>query len=146
MALRGLKTLPLRIDKHNKNAMEIARFLEKNSHIEKVIYPGLESFPQFQLAKSQMDGYGGIVSFYLKANLDKTKKFLENCQIFALAESLGGVESLIEHPAIMTHGSVDISVRKKLGILDNFIRISVGIENVEDLIEDLENAIIAMER
>jgi cystathionine gamma-lyase len=146
LALRGLKTLPLRIDKHNKNAMEIARFLEKNSHIEKVIYPGLESFPQFQLAKSQMDGYGGIVSFYLKANLDKTKKFLENCQIFALAESLGGVESLIEHPAIMTHGSVDISVRKKLGILDNFIRISVGIENVEDLIEDLENAIIAMER
>ena len=145
LALRGLKTLPLRIDKHNNNAMEIASFLEKNPHVDSVIYPGLKSFPQFKLANSQMDGYGGIISFYLKADLTKTKKFLENCKIFALAESLGGVESLIEHPAIMTHGSVNISIRKKLGILDNFIRISVGIEDATDLIEDLENAIIAME-
>ena len=141
LALRGLKTLPLRVEKHNDNALRLSEYLESHSLVEKVIYPGLKSFPQYQLAKNQMDGFGGIISFYLKGNLESTKKFLENCEIFALAESLGGVESLIEHPAIMTHGSIDKSIRQKLGILDNFIRISVGIENIEDLISDIDYAI-----
>ena len=145
LALRGLKTLPLRIERHNYNAMKIADFLESNSSVDSVIYPGLSSFTQHELAKSQMDGFGGIVSFYIKGDLAMTKKFLENCEIFALAESLGGVESLIEHPAIMTHGSIKKEVRQELGILDNFVRISVGIENIEDLIDDLDNAMKLME-
>ena len=141
LALRGLKTLPLRMERHNYNAKKIAEFLESNNKIEKVIYPGLESHEQYSLAKKQMKGYGGIVSFYIKADMNKTKAFLENCQIFSLAESLGGVESLIEHPAIMTHGSIDKNLRDKLGITDNFVRASVGIEDVEDLIEDLNYAL-----
>ena len=141
LALRGLKTLPLRMERHNYNAKKIAEFLESNNKIEKVIYPGLESHEQYSLAKKQMKGYGGIVSFYIKADINKTKVFLENCQIFSLAESLGGVESLIEHPAIMTHGSIDKNLREKLGITDNFVRASVGIEDVEDLIEDLNYAL-----
>jgi len=141
LALRGLKTLPLRMERHNYNAKKIAEFLESNNKIEKVIYPGLESHEQYSLAKKQMKGYGGIVSFYIKADINKTKVFLENCQIFSLAESLGGVESLIEHPAIMTHGSIDKNLRDKLGITDNFVRASVGIEDVEDLIEDLNYAL-----
>ena len=140
LALRGLKTLPLRMERHNYNAKKIAEFLESNNKIEKVIYPGLESHEQYSLAKKQMKGYGGIVSFYIKADMNKTKAFLENCQIFSLAESLGGVESLIEHPAIMTHGSIDKNLREKLGITDNFVRASVGIEDVEDLIEDINYA------
>ena len=141
LALRGLKTLPLRMERHNYNAKKIAEFLESNNKIEKVIYPGLESHEQHSLAKKQMKGYGGIVSFYIKADMNKTKAFLENCQIFSLAESLGGVESLIEHPAIMTHGSIDKNLREKLGITDNFVRASVGIEDVEDLIEDINYAL-----
>ena len=141
LALRGLKTLPLRMERHNYNAKKIAEFLESNNKIEKVIYPGLESHEQYSLAKKQMKGYGGIVSFYIKADINKTKVFLENCQIFSLAESLGGVESLIEHPAIMTHGSIDKNLREKLGITDNFVRASVGIEDVEDLIEDINYAL-----
>ena len=141
LALRGLKTLPLRMERHNYNAKKIAEFLESNNKIEKVIYPGLESHEQYSLAKKQMKGYGGIVSFYIKADINKTKAFLENCQIFSLAESLGGVESLIEHPAIMTHGSIDKNLREKLGITDNFVRASVGIEDVEDLIEDINYAL-----
>ena len=125
--------------------MRIAEFLESSPLIEKVIYPGLNSFEQKDLAKTQMEGFGGIVSFYIKGDLKKTKRFLENCEIFSLAESLGGVESLIEHPAIMTHGSVNISKRKELGILDNFVRISVGIEDIEDLIYDLDNALKGMD-
>ena len=145
LALRGLKTLPLRIEKHNYNAMKVAEFLESNSLVDSVIYPGLASFSQHELAKSQMYGFGGIVSFYINGDLSMTKKFLENCEIFSLAESLGGVESLIEHPAIMTHGSIKKEVRQELGILDNFVRISVGIENIEDLIDDLDNAMKLME-
>ena len=145
LALRGLKTLPLRIEKHNYNAMKVAEYLEANRLVDSVIYPGLTSFSQHELAKSQMDGFGGIVSFYLKGDLSMTKIFLEKCEIFSLAESLGGVESLIEHPAIMTHGSVRKEVRQELGILDNFVRISVGIENIEDLIDDLDNALKLME-
>ena len=141
LALRGLKTLPLRMERHNYNAKKIAEFLESNNKIEKVIYPGLESHEQYSLAKKQMKGYGGIVSFYIKADMNKTKAFLENCQIFSLAESLGGVESLIEHPAIMTHGSIDKNLREKLGITDNFVRASVGIEDVEDLIDDINYAL-----
>ncbi len=145
LALRGLKTLPIRIERHNYNALEIARYLEKNDKVSKVIYPGLKSFNQYKLAKSQMNGFGGIISFFLKANLKRTKKFLESFEIFALAESLGGVESLIEHPAIMTHASVNKKDREKLGIVDNFIRLSVGIEDIDDLIIDLENAFEKME-
>ena len=145
LALRGLKTLPLRIEKHNYNAMKIAEFLETNPLVDNVIYPGLTSFSQHELAKSQMDGFGGIVSFYIKGDLSMTKTFLEKCEIFSLAESLGGVESLIEHPAIMTHGSIKKEIRQELGILDNFVRISVGIENIEDLIDDLDSAMKLME-
>ena len=141
LALRGLKTLTLRMERHNYNAKKIAEFLESNNKIEKVIYPGLTSHEQHSLAKKQMQGFGGIVSFYLKANIVQTKSFLENCQIFSLAESLGGVESLIEHPAIMTHGSLDKSLRENLGITDNFVRASVGIEDLDDLIEDLNYAL-----
>ena len=141
LALRGLKTLTLRMERHNYNAKKIAEFLESNNKIEKVIYPGLTSHEQHSLAKKQMQGYGGIISFYLKANIVQTKSFLENCQIFSLAESLGGVESLIEHPAIMTHGSLDKSLRENLGITDNFVRASVGIEDLDDLIEDLNYAL-----
>ncbi len=145
LALRGLKTLPIRVHKHNSNAIQVAEFLESHALVEKVIYPGLNSFEQKKLATSQMDGFGGIVSFYVKGNLENTKKFLEKCEIFSLAESLGGVESLIEHPAIMTHGSVHQSKRKELGILDNFVRVSVGIEDIDDLIYDLDYALKGME-
>ena len=144
LALRGLKTLPLRIEKHNYNAMKVAEFLEASPLVDNVIYPGLASFSQHELAKSQMDGFGGIVSFYIKGDLSMTKTFLEKCEIFSLAESLGGVESLIEHPAIMTHGSIKKEIRQELGILDNFVRISVGIENIEDLIDDLDSAMKLM--
>ena len=140
LALRGLKTLPIRMERHNYNAKKIAEFLENSNKIEKVIYPGLRSHEQHNLAKDQMQGYGGIVSFYLKANMSQTKKFLENCNIFSLAESLGGVESLIEHPAIMTHASVNKPLRENRGITDNFVRASVGIEDLDDLIEDLNHA------
>ena len=143
--MRGLKTLPIRIKQHNYNGLKIAEFLESSPFVEKVIYPGLKSFNQYDLAKSQMDGFGGIVSFYVKGDLENTKRFLECCEIFSLAESLGGVESLIEHPAIMTHGSIDLQKRKELGILDNFVRISVGIEDIEDLIYDLNSAFNEME-
>ncbi|MDA9558733.1 PLP-dependent aspartate aminotransferase family protein [Alphaproteobacteria bacterium] len=144
LALRGLKTLPLRIEKHNYNAMKVAEFLDASPLVDNVIYPGLASFSQHELAKSQMDGFGGIVSFYIKGDLSMTKTFLEKCEIFSLAESLGGVESLIEHPAIMTHGSIKKEIRQELGILDNFVRVSVGIENIEDLIDDLDSAMKLM--
>ena len=145
LALRGLKTLPIRMKQHNSNGQSIAEFLEASPYVEKVIYPGLNSFIQNDLARSQMDGFGGIVSFYIKGDLANTKKFLENCEIFSLAESLGGVESLIEHPAIMTHGSINEAKRKELGILDNFVRISAGIEDIDDLIDDLDSALKVME-
>ena len=120
--------------------MTIARFLENHDDVEKVIYPGLESHPQYVLACEQMSGFGGMISFYLKGDLDRSKRFLSQTQIFALAESLGGVESLIEHPAIMTHASVLPENRKALGISDNLIRLSVGIEETQDLIDDINQA------
>jgi cystathionine beta-lyase/cystathionine gamma-synthase len=141
LLLRGLKTLPIRMKAHNENAAEIAGFLEHHPKVEKVIYPGLKSFPQHELARKQMKGYAGMITFSLKGGITESKRFLENTRLFSLAESLGGVESLIEHPAIMTHASVPSYQRKKLGIDDNLIRVSVGIEDIEDLTEDLSNAL-----
>jgi cystathionine gamma-lyase len=140
LVLRGVKTLALRMQAHEQNAIKVAAFLEKHPLVEKVIYPGLKSHPQHQIAKKQMKGFGGMITFFIKGGLKESKKFLENVKLFALAESLGGVESLIEHPAIMTHASIPPAVRKNLGIHDNLIRLSVGIENVDDLIEDLQMA------
>lgn len=140
MLLRSLKTLPIRMKSHQENAMVIAQYLEKNPKVSKVIYPGLASHPQHALAKSQMSGFGGMITFYIKGGMDSARKFLENVKVFALAESLGGVESLIEHPAIMTHASVPADKRKELGIDDTLIRLSVGIENQADLLKDLEQA------
>jgi cystathionine beta-lyase/cystathionine gamma-synthase len=142
LLLRGLKTLSLRMKAHCENALKIAKFLEKHPKIEKVIYPGLSSFPQHELAKKQMRGFGGMITFLLKGGIEESKRFLEKTKLFALAESLGGVESLIEHPAIMTHASIPKENREKLGILDNLVRISAGIEDVDDLIDDLEAALV----
>ena len=144
LVLRGVKTLSVRMKAHEENAIKIADFLIGHSKIEKVIYPGLESHPQHELAKSQMNGFGGMLSFYIKGGLSESNKFLKQLSLFTLAESLGGVESLIEHPAIMTHASVPVKERNKLGISDNFIRISVGIEDIEDLKADLKQALDAI--
>ncbi len=141
MVLRALKTLPVRMERHCSNAIKIARFLENHSAIEKVYYPGLESHSQHALALKQMPAFGGMVTAVLGEGLEKAKSFLEKCQIFSLAESLGGVESLIEHPAIMTHASIPREIRETLGISDGLVRLSVGIENVDDLIEDLDQAL-----
>jgi cystathionine gamma-lyase len=141
LCMRSLKTLAVRMEAHQKNAVAIAEFLEKHPRVEKVLYPGLKSHPQYALAREQMSGFGGVLSFYLKGGLEESRIFLEKVKIFALAESLGGVESLIEHPAIMTHASVPPAQRKELGIDDNFIRISAGIETLADLIADLEQAL-----
>ena len=140
LALRSLKTLPLRMKAHAENAIKVAQFLEKHPQVERVIYPGLASHPQHELAKQQMSGFGGMITFFIKGGMNSARKFLESVEVFALAESLGGVESLIEHPAIMTHASVPAEQRKALGIDDSLIRLSVGVEDVEDLLADLENA------
>jgi cystathionine gamma-lyase len=140
MCLRSLKTLPLRMKAHATNAMAVAEFLETHPKVQKVLYPGLKSHPQHALAKEQMTGMGGMITFYIKGGIKEARTFLESVQIFALAESLGGVESLIEHPAIMTHASVPVENRKALGIDDTLIRLSVGIEDLEDLLGDLKSA------
>lgn len=140
LALRSLKTLPVRMKAHAENAMKVAEFLSSHPKVEKIIYPGLKSHPQHELAKKQMTGFGGMITFFIKGGLPAARVFLESVKVFALAESLGGVESLIEHPAIMTHASVPIEQRKALGIDDSLIRLSVGIEDVSDLIEDLSQA------
>ena len=140
LALRGVKTLDVRMERHCNNAMAIARWLEEQALVDRVLYPGLESHPQHKLARKQMSAFGGIVTFYLQGDLDNARRFLESCHVFALAESLGGVESLIEHPEIMTHASVPEERRDELGISDQLIRLSVGIEAVEDLVADLEAA------
>lgn len=144
LALRGVKTLALRMRQHNEAALEIAQWLEAHPRVRKVIHPGLASHPQHELAKRQMSGFGGMISIFLEGDLESARKFLEAVEIFALAESLGGVESLIEHPAIMTHASIPKENREKLGIHDNFVRISVGIEDVADLIADLDQALAQM--
>jgi cystathionine gamma-lyase len=141
MTMRGIKTLSIRMEKHGANAMTIANFLNDHSKVEAVFYPGLKSHPQHELAKKQMSGFGGIITFKVKGGYSETKRFLETLKIFALAESLGGVESLIEHPASMTHASIAKEDREKIGISDNLIRMSVGIEDVDDLMEDLENGL-----
>jgi cystathionine gamma-lyase len=139
--MRGIKTLHIRMERHAENAMKIAQYLEKHPKIEKVIYPGLASHPQHELAKKQMSGFGGMISIHLKGGIQESRKFLEAVKIFTLAESLGGVESLIEHPAIMTHASIPAETRKLLGIHDNFVRLSVGIEDLKDLLADLDHAL-----
>ena len=140
LTLRGIKTLALRMERHNGNALEIAHYLERHPKVKKVIYPGLESHPQHKLATEQATGFGGIISFEIEGTIYEAKAFLEKLQLFALAESLGGVESLIELPALMTHASVAKEIREQIGITDTLIRISVGIEDVADLIDDLEQA------
>lgn len=141
LALRGLKTLALRMERHCNNALRIAEWLEQRPDVARVIYPGLESHPQHALAKTQMAAYGGMVSAVLTGGLERTRRFLERCRLFTLAESLGGVESLIEHPALMTHASLPAQTRAALGIDDGLVRLSVGVENVSDLIDDLEQAL-----
>jgi cystathionine beta-lyase/cystathionine gamma-synthase len=146
LALRGAKTLAVRMQRHCESAMKIAQWLEKHPKVEKVIYPGLASHPQHAVAARQMrlDGkpaFGGMITILLKGGLAESRRFLENVHLFALAESLGGVESLIEHPAIMTHASVPAESRQQLGILDNLVRLSVGIEHADDLIRDLEHGL-----
>ncbi len=141
LVLRGIKTLALRMREHEKNATAVAKFLGTQSAIEEVIYPGLSSHPQHDLAKKQMHGYGGMVSCVVKGGLPNVKKLLERTKLFALAESLGGVESLISHPASMTHASIPKEDRLKRGIVDGLVRLSVGIEDSKDLISDLERAL-----
>lgn len=141
MVLRGLKTLPLRMRQHCENAMELAQWLSAHPKIKHVIYPGLSTHPQHALAKKQMHTYGGMISAVIHATLEETKQILSRCDVFTLAESLGGVESLIEHPAIMTHASIPKDTREALGIVDGFIRLSVGIEDIHDLKMDLEEAL-----
>ena len=142
MILRGIKTLALRMERHCANALTIARFLEAHPKVERVHYPGLESHPQHGLAKRQMRGnYGGIVTAALRGTIDDSRRMLERCKLFALAESLGGVESLIEHPALMTHSSMPAAHRAAIGIGDTMIRLSVGVEDVDDLIAELREAL-----
>ncbi len=141
LSMRSLKTLPVRMRAHQENAMGLAKFLSDHPQVEKVIYPGLPSHSQHALAKEQMSGFGGMMSIYVKGGLAMAKKMLETVKIFSLAESLGGVESLIEHPAIMTHASISQERREALGIGDGLIRLSVGIEDFADLKADLENAL-----
>ena len=141
LALRGLKTLALRMERHCASGLKIAAWLERHSKVRRVFYPGLASHPQHALAKKQMRAFGGMISAELHGTLDDARRFLERCQLFALAESLGGVESLIEHPALMTHGSVPADVRAALGISDTLVRLSVGIEDPDDLIADLDAAL-----
>jgi cystathionine beta-lyase/cystathionine gamma-synthase len=141
LVLRSLKTLPLRMQRHCENATELAAWLSHHPKVKHVIYPGLSHHPQHHLAKQQMAHFGGMISMTLNANLEETTSFLSRCQVFTLAESLGGVESLIEHPALMTHASIPPLTRKKLGIEDGFVRLSVGIEHIDDLKEDLTEAL-----
>ncbi len=143
LVLRGLKTLHLRMNAHCHNAQHLAEWLEHHPSVERVLYPGLASHPQHALARRQMAAFGGMISVILKGDLSYARRVLERCRVFALAESLGGVESLIEHPAIMTHASVPAEQRNAAGISDSLIRLSVGIEDIDDLKEDLEQALAA---
>jgi cystathionine gamma-lyase len=143
LVLRGLKTLHVRMDRHEQNARALAGWLVEHAQVERVIYPGLESHPQHALALRQQSGFGGMISFDLRGGIEAARRFLRECRVFTLAESLGGVESLIEHPAIMTHASVPADRRQALGISDGLIRLSVGIEDLDDLRGDLERAFAA---
>jgi len=141
LVLRGVKTLAVRMERHNENALRIAEYLESHPKVKKVYYPGLRSHPQHELAKRQMYGFGGMLSFEIEGGMREAKVFLENLKLFSLAVSLGGVESLIEHPATMTHASISKEERERIGITDSLIRMSVGIENAEDLIDDLDSSL-----
>lgn len=141
LAMRSLKTLAVRMQAHERGATEVAKYLARHPKVERTIYPGLPEHPQHALAKKQMSGFGGMVSFVVKGGFDKARVFMESVRIFSLAESLGGVESLVNHPAIMTHASVPAETRKALGISDSLVRLSVGIETLEDLLADLESAL-----
>jgi cystathionine beta-lyase/cystathionine gamma-synthase len=141
LVLRSLKTLPLRMQRHCENARELANWLEQHPKVWSVIYPGLKSHQQHELATRQMSDYGGMISMVIKGGMNEAKAFLSRCEVFTLAESLGGVESLIEHPAIMTHASIPADARERLGIVDGFIRLSVGIEHIDDLKADLNQAL-----
>jgi len=143
LALRGLKTLHLRMERHSQNAQQLAEWLEQHPSVQLVMYPGLKSHPQHELARRQMKAFGGMISIVLKGDLAFARRMLERCEVFSLAESLGGVESLIEHPAIMTHASVPAVQRRELGISDSLIRLSVGVEDIEDLKKDLQQALAA---
>ena len=144
LAMRGLKTLALRMERHCENALDLAGWLEQHPKVRRVVYPGLRSHPQHQLAKRQMRAFGGMITLYLASDLAGARRFLERTKVFSLAESLGGVESLIEHPALMTHGSIPPEQRAALGIDDTLIRLSVGVEDLEDLRNDLEEALAAI--
>ncbi|MGC8562622.1 MAG: trans-sulfuration enzyme family protein [Thermoplasmata archaeon] len=141
LTLRGVKTLEVRMERHERNAREIASFLEGNDKVSQVLYPGLETNPYYAIAKRQMRGFSGMLSFYVKGNYEKVKRFLRQLKYFSLAESLGGVESLVEVPYFMTHASVPETERRKNGITKNLVRMSVGIENIDDLVGDIENAL-----
>ena len=141
LVLRGVKTLALRMEEHNRNALAIARWLEKHPKVSAVLHPGLESHPQHELAMRQTSGSGGTFSFRLRGGEGAMNHLLANCRVFTLAESLGGVESLIEHPTTMTHASMPREVQLKMGITPDLVRVSVGLEDVSDLIADLENAL-----
>ena len=141
LILRSLKTLAVRMERHSENAMAIAKHFDSHKDISEVIYPGLANHPQHDLASKQMNGFGGIISMNIKGGLEKSKSFLERTKIFALAESLGGVESLIEHPALMTHASLPKDRREMIGISDGLVRLSGGLESLDDLIEDIEQAL-----
>ena len=144
MVLRGLKTLHIRMERHEKNATQLAQWLEKHPTVERVIYPGLTSHAQHEIARKQTSGHGGMITFFVKSDLAGCRRFLEACKVFTLAESLGGVESLVDHPAIMTHASIPVETRKQLGISDNLVRLSVGIEDVSDLEADLGAALASV--
>eukprot|EP01130_Rhizamoeba_saxonica_P002324 TRINITY_DN12150_c0_g1_i1.p1 TRINITY_DN12150_c0_g1~~TRINITY_DN12150_c0_g1_i1.p1 ORF type:complete len:394 (-),score=128.27 TRINITY_DN12150_c0_g1_i1:27-1208(-) len=144
LALRGVKTLHLRMRQHEENAKAVVAALQSSDKVESVIYPGLEDYKYHDLAVKQMNGFGGMVTFFLKGGIDQARQFLETVELFACAESLGGVESLVDHPAIMTHASVPVEERAKLGISDSLIRLSVGIEDTDDLIRDIQNALDAV--
>jgi cystathionine gamma-lyase len=141
LALRGLKTLALRMERHCDNALTLSQWLQEQPQVARVHYPGLASHPQHQLARRQMHGFGGMISVDLNTDLAGARRFLEAVRVFSLAESLGGVESLIEHPAIMTHASLPAETRARLGIGDALVRLSVGVEAVDDLREDLQQAL-----
>ncbi|MGV3616844.1 MAG: cystathionine gamma-synthase [Fimbriimonas sp.] len=141
LVLRGLKTLAVRMERHAENAQKVAEFLEAHPKVERVLYPGLASHPQHEIASRQTDGHGGMLTFLIRGGLDEARHFLESVKLFTLAESLGGVESLIEHPAIMTHASIPAETRREIGILDNLVRVSVGIEHIDDILADLDQAL-----
>jgi cystathionine gamma-lyase/cystathionine beta-lyase len=141
LVLRGIKTLAVRMMQHEKNAAQVAIYLEKHPKVKRVFYPGLKSHPGREIAMRQMEGFGGVVSFEIEGGVEAASSFLRNVRVFSLAESLGGVDSLVEHPATMSHASMPEDVRRDVGITDGLVRLSVGLESVDDLIEDLEQAL-----